>query len=119
MRRVSRGGRISLYYRTGSRPSDTAIEPTMSTLEANHGNNDRALDSHDLYSIGPPHLGETPLQEEELLRRNSPNLRFNSSDAIETILGSSEGKLAATSHGSKHSEMASHYPDHHERRRSG
>ena len=31
-------------------------------MYSNQANNDRAIDSHDLYSIGPPDLEETPPQ---------------------------------------------------------
>lgn len=35
-------------------------------MHSNKANNDRAVDSHDLYSIGPPVGEETPLQPEDL-----------------------------------------------------
>ena len=38
----------------------------MNSSEVNHANNDHVLDSHDLYSIGPPVVEETPPEAEEL-----------------------------------------------------
>ena len=35
-------------------------------MYSNQANNDRAIDSHDLYSIGPPDLQKNPPQEEDL-----------------------------------------------------